>query len=301
MGARIWSLLHTSATLALLLAAASTHANDVVPRPVTSAPRNGTFTLDDRTRIVAPDTESRRIAELLHEYLLDQHGLRLEIATKPFEGRKCIVLVRAASGDLEEGYRLSVEPNEIRVTGKPAGLFYGVQTLTQLLPPGPAPALELPAVVIADQPRFGYRGVLLDVGRHFFSVATIKKLLDLAAQYKINRFHWHLTDNEGWRIEIRKYPQLTAGSSEYYTQEQIKDIVAYAQARFITVVPEIEMPGHAAAATAAYPALTCSQGEYANVLCPRAETFTFVQNVLSEVIALFPGPFVHIGGDEVDK
>jgi len=137
--------------------------------------------------------------------------------------------------------------------------------------------------------------------RHFFSVATIKKLLDLAAQYKINRFHWHLTDNEGWRIEIKQYPQLTAGSSEYYTQEQIRDIVAYAKARFITVVPEIEMPGHAGAATTAYPALTCSQGEYANVLCPREQTFTFVQNVLSEVMALFPGPFVHIGGDEVDK
>jgi len=264
--------------------------------------RDGTFTLDDQTRIVAADAESRRIAELLNEYLFSQHGLRLEIGAKPRRNHKSIVLTRAGSDDLpDEGYRLSVELDAIRVIGKPAGLFYGIQTLTQLLPLGPAPALELPRVSITDHPRFGYRGVLLDVGRHFFSVATIKKLLDLAAQYKINRFHWHLTDNEGWRIEIRQYPQLTAGSSEYYTQEQIKDIVAYAKARFITVVPEIEMPGHAGAATAAYPALTCSQGDYANVLCPREETFTFVQNVLSEVMTLFPSPYVHIGGDEVDK
>jgi len=140
MDARIRSLLHAGAALALLLAAASTHANDIVPRPALIAQRDGTFTLDDRTRIVAPDAESRRIAELLHEYLFDQHGLRLEIATKPLDGRKSIVLARAGSGDLpEEGYRLSVEPDAIRVTGKPAGLFYGVQTLTQLLPPGPAP------------------------------------------------------------------------------------------------------------------------------------------------------------------
>jgi hexosaminidase len=264
--------------------------------------RAGRFRLDDQTRIVAADAESRRIAELLNEYLLDQHGLRLEIGAKPSEGRKSIVLTSAGSSDLpDEGYRLTVEPNAIRVTGKSAGLFYGMQTLTQLLPLGPAPAMELPSVAITDQPRFGYRGVLLDVGRHFFSVATIKKQLDLAAQYKINRFHWHLTDNEGWRIEIKKYPQLTAGSTEYYTQEQISDIVAYAKARFITVVPEIEMPGHAGAATTAYPALTCSHGDYANVLCPREETFTFVRNVLSEVIALFPSPYVHIGGDEVDK
>ena len=137
------------------------------------------------------------------------------------------------------------------MTGTAAGLFYGMQTLTQLLPVRLGTSIELPAIDIEDQPRFGYRGALLDVGRHYFSVAFIKKFLDLAAQYKINRFHWHLTDDQGWRIEIKKYPRLTARCRcvddtsfvSIYTQEQIKDIVAYAQARFITVVPEIEMPG----------------------------------------------------------
>jgi hexosaminidase len=275
---------------------------NVVPRPATLQQHDGTFKLDDQTRIVAADADARRIAELFNEYVLNQHGLRLTIATKPLAGHTSIVLTSTGNvGSSEEGYRLTVDPNVIRVIGKPVGLFYGIQTLIQLLPLGPAPVVDVPLVDITDQPRFGYRGVLLDVGRHFFSVPTIKKTLDLAAQYKINRFHWHLTDNEGWRIEIRKYPLLTTGSSEYYTQEQIRDIVAYAKARFITIVPEIEMPGHAGAATAAYPNLTCSEGDYANVLCPREETFTFVQDVLSEVLALFPGPYIHIGGDEVDK
>jgi hexosaminidase len=161
--------------------------------------------------------------------------------------------------------------------------------------------MTLPNLAITDHPRFGYRGVLLDVGRHYFPVTSIKKMLDLAAEYKLNRFHWHLTDNEGWRIEIKRYPQLTAGSSGYYTQREIRDIVAYARARFITVIPEIEMPGHSGAATAAYPELTCSPPDYANVLCPSEEAFTFVQNVLQEVITLFPSAYVHIGSDEVDK
>jgi hexosaminidase len=184
----------------------------------------------------------------------------------------------------------------------------------------------LPAVDITDYPRFDYRGVLLDVGRHFFSVAFIKDYLDLIAQYKINRFQLHLTDDEGWRIEIKKYPRLTGAESQreepsdeansdpyirgYYTQEQIKDIVAYAQARFITVIPEIEMPGHSGAALAAYPELGCTPAAAAgssggnvhnDVFCPKEETFSFLQNVLSEVITLFPSPFVHIGGDEVSK
>lgn len=260
----------------------------------------GSFSLDEQTQIVAGDAESRRIAGLLNEYLFSQRGLRLRISAHQAKGHNVISLSQAGNRDLpEEGYRLSVGSNTIRLIGRPAGLFYGVQTLTQLLPLGTTPAIEVPNVEITDYPRFGYRGVLLDVGRHFFPVASIKKLLDLAAQYKINRFHWHLTDNEGWRIEIRKYPRLA--SSEHYTRAQVKEIVAYARARFITVIPEIEMPGHAGAATAAYPQLTCSQGEYANVLCPTEETFTFVQNVLSEVAALFPGPYLHIGGDEVDK
>ena len=211
----------------------------------------------------------------------------------------------------EEGYRLVVASDRIAVTGRGPGLFYGMQTLTQLLPLEIKPAIALPALQITDHPRFGYRGLLLDVGRHYFSPTTIKKYLDLAAQYKINRFHWHLTDDQGWRIEIKKYPKLTAVGSyvdqtspggRYYTQEQIKDILAYARARFITVIPEIEMPGHAGAAVAAYPELACSQsGPDNNVLCPSEATFAFLQDVLTEVAALFPSPYIHIGSDEVDK
>ena len=169
----------------------------------------------------------------------------------------------------------------------------------------------MPALEITDYPRFGYRGLLLDVGRHYFPPTYIKKYLDLAAQYKINRFQWHLTDDQGWRIEIKKYPKLTEIGSyvdesspggRYYTQEQIKDILAYAKARFITVIPEIEMPGHSGAAVAAYPELGCAQaGGDANVLCPSETTFAFLQDVLTEVAALFPGPYIHIGSDEVEK
>ena len=295
----------------------------VVPRPVAVKLLAGTFVLNGQTRIVAVDRESRKIAGLFNDFLLKQDGLHLRITVNRPKRENFILFSQVDSRALpEEGYRLVIGAKSIRIIGQPAGLFYGMQTLTQLLPLGLQPTIELPGLDITDYPRFGYRGVLLDVGRHFFSVTYLKKLLDLAAQYKINRFHWHLTDDEGWRIEIKKYPRLTDVSSypkdpttahgslalgdeaphgEYYTQEQIKDIVAYAQARFITVVPEIEMPGHSGAAVTAYPQLACTHSALGNVLCPKEETFTFLQNVLSEVAALFPGRYVHIGGDEVQK
>lgn len=305
--------------LFLLPAAALVRAEDsvfpgvnVVPRPVAVKLLAGTFALNAQTRIVAADRESRRIAGLLNDFLLKQNGLHLRITVHRPQRENFISFSHVDSQGLPaEGYRLVIAPKSIRVIGQPAGLFHGMQTLAQLLPLGLQPTIELPDLDITDYPRFGYRGVLLDVGRHFFSVTYLKKLLDLAAQYKINRFHWHLTDDEGWRIEIKKYPRLTDVSShpkdsttpqgEYYTQEQVKDIVAYAQARFITVVPEIEMPGHSGAAVTAYPQLACTHGVHANVLCPKEETLTFLQNVLSEVAALFPGRYVHIGGDEVQK
>jgi len=302
------------------------HLN-IVPLPVKVKPLTGTFPLNDQTRIVVVDDESRRIAGLLNEFLLSNHGFQLKIEpTAPKRGTY-ISFTHAGSRDLPaEGYRLVVTPAEVRVVGQSAGLFYGMQTLTQLLPLGLKPTVKLPTVDITDYPRFHYRGVLLDVGRHFFSVAFLKNFIDLLAQYKINRFQLHLTDDQGWRIEIKKYPELTEigpqqedSSAEensdpyargYYTQEQIKDIMAYAQARFITVIPEIEMPGHSGAALAAYPELGCTPtlsagnngGEIHNdVFCPKEKTFSFLQDVLSEVITLFPGPFVHIGGDEVAK
>jgi hexosaminidase len=315
-------------SMSLLLALSSfVHAQNpptmnIVPRPASVRSLPGSFTLDDQTRLVAVDRESRRIAGLFNDFLLMQHGFRLQLTATQPKGKNYISFTQAESSGLpEEGYRVVVDRNRIRVHGKPAGLFYGMQTLTQLLPLENKPAIELSALEITDSPRFGYRGVLLDVGRHFFTVTYLKKYLDLMAQYKINTFHWHLTDDQGWRIEIKKYPKLTlrlraddpdiiqnswytqdgTPYSPYYTQEQIKEIVAYAKARFITVVPEIEMPGHSGAAVAAYPDLACEPGPDNNVLCPKEETFTFIENVLNEVIALFPGPYVHVGGDEVQK
>ena len=307
--------------LAILLLAVATSSGaqvlpaadvNIVPRPAQIKMLPGVFLLTGETRIVAADQESRRIASLFKDFLLEQHGLHLEITSARPRTANYLSFSRAGAGDSNpEGYHLVIGADSIRVTGTAPGLFYGMQTLTQLLPVRLGTSIELPAIDIEDQPRFGYRGALLDVGRHYFSVAFLKKFLDLAAQYKINRFHWHLTDDQGWRIEIKKYPKLTATDAAvsggdaafvgFYTQEQIKDIVAYAQARFITVVPEIEMPGHSGAALAAYPELGCAPFDQAVAFCPKQETFTFLENVLSEVITLFPGPYVHIGSDEVEK
>lgn len=284
----------------------------IVPRPAEMKLMQGSFLLSAETRLVAADESSRAIARLFADYLLSQHGLRLRTVGAPVKSHNYISFSGQDTHGLpEEGYRLAIEHGHVTISGKNAGLFYGMQTLTQLLPAEIKPALALPALEIADHPRFGYRGLLLDVGRHYFSPATIKKYLDLAAQYKINRFHWHLTDDQGWRVEIKKYPKLTAVGSyvdptspggRYYTQEQIQDILDYAHARFITVIPEIEMPGHAGAAIAAYPELACAQsGSENNVLCPSESTFEFLRNVLAEVAALFPSPYIHIGSDEVDK
>jgi len=283
---------------------------NIVPRPVTVELSAGIFLLSPQTCILAADRDSRRIAALFNDYLRAQYGLELRISAKPTPHVNFISFSPMGSDKLPaEGYRLAIGPDSIRVNGRGAGLFYGMQTLTQLLPVHQLP-MELPNLKITDYPRFGYRGLLVDVGRHYFPVGYLKKLLDLAAQYKINRFHWHLTDNEGWRIQINKYPRLTdprpkdsdhdSADAAYYTQQQVREIVAYAQARFITVIPEIEMPGHSGAAVAAYPYLACTHGD-ADVLCPTEQTFGFVQNVLREVAVLFPGPYIHIGGDEVDK
>jgi hexosaminidase len=306
----------------------------VVPQPVAMRRLSGTFTLNQDTRISAPDPESRRVAELFREFLRQTYGLKLRSAGAA-PGGSTIEFTSAGSQNLPpEGYRLVVHPARVRIVGRPAGLFYGMQTLTQLLPleARPRAPLSLPAVDITDSPRFGYRGLLLDVARYFYPVEFIKKVLDLMAQYKLNRFHWHLTDDQGWRIEIKRYPRLTQiGSSRketiklqffypyvgdgvphggYYTQEQIKHIVDYARARHITVIPEIEMPGHAQAALASYPELACTTGPFEvstiwgvhkDVFCPKEETFRFLEGVLTEVVELFPGPYLHIGGDEVPK
>ena len=237
---------------------------------------------------------------------------------------------------------LSVTPKEIIIKARTAvGLFYAVQTLRQLLPVEVEKEqkvngliLSVPACEIKDEPRFVYRGMHLDVCRHMFPVSFIKRYIDMLALNKMNTFHWHLTEDQGWRIEIKKYPRLTEigayrketlvghGGKEpyvydgkpyggFYTQDEVKDVVAYAKSRFITIIPEIEMPGHALAALAAYPELSCTGGPFEvfprwgvvpDVYCAgKEETFNFLEDVLTEVIALFPGEYIHIGGDECPK
>jgi len=281
---------------------------NIVPRPVSVKRLTGSFSLNGETRILALDREPRRIASLFQDFLLTYHGLDLKFAQVKPSGGNYIEFTQIESQDVPpEGYRLVVGTKAVQIVGHPAGLFYGMQTFTQLLPEEIKPSVVLPALEIIDHPRFPYRGTLLDVGRHFFSVTFIKKYLDLLAQYKINYFHWHLTDDQGWRIEIKKYPKLTEIGSlrnetvkeqhfdpfigdgiphgGFYTQDQIRDIVAYAQARFITIVPEIEMPGHSQAALAAYPELACTPGPFSvstawgvhtEVFCPKEETFRFL-------------------------
>ncbi|MDN5422947.1 MAG: family 20 glycosylhydrolase, partial [Chryseobacterium sp.] len=230
-----------------------------------------------------------------------------------------------------EDYEINVAENFMSVIGKDdAGLFHGIQTMLQLIQNSKDG--KIPAVKIKDYPKFAWRGMHLDVCRHFFNVDEVKQYIDYLAMYKLNTFHWHLTDDQGWRIEIKKYPKLTEIGSKrkesmvgayvdntfdgkpygpyFYTQEQIRDVVKYAQQRHITVVPEIEMPGHALAALSAYPELACTKGPFESatkwgvfddVFCPKEETFTFLENVLDEVMKLFPSQYIHIGGDECPK
>ena len=236
-----------------------------------------------------------------------------------------------------EAYRLQIGAKQTVISALSGpGAFYAVQTLLQLLPVStdinPTVLVSLPECTIEDKPRFGYRGLMLDVARHFFTVEEVKRFIDLMASYKMNTFHWHLTEDQGWRIEIKKYPLLTKVASVrkesmvgafkdqkfdktpyggFYTQDQIREVVAYAAKKFITVVPEIEMPGHSQAVLAAYPQFGCNPdkmyevrtkwGISEDVLCPREETFQFVEDVLTEVMDLFPGMYIHIGGDECPK
>ncbi|HEY1195506.1 family 20 glycosylhydrolase [Flavobacterium sp.] len=236
----------------------------------------------------------------------------------------------------KEGYKIEITSNKITIIGQEEGLFYAVQSLLQLLPNKITTEIKLPCVIIEDSPRYSYRGLHLDVCRHFFSVAVIKDFIAQMASYKLNNFHWHLTDDQGWRIEIKKYPKLTEIGSKrnqtlvgnkfertpfffdgnpydgFYTQEEIKEVVKFAEDHYVNVIPEIEMPGHASAAVTAYPNLACfpdrsykvveSWGVFEDVFCAgKDETFTFLEDVLTEVIALFPSKNIHVGGDECPK
>jgi hexosaminidase len=308
----------------------------IIPAPVSVKKSTGEFVLSQQTVLLADSVNNRAVA-FFSDYL--QHKLMLRNQVKVNDGQSAagsIVFTEKGTESLpEQGYRLTISPQQIIVAGKGAGLFYGIQTLLQLIPADRMAAIKIPCAQIEDYPRFGYRGLMLDVCRHFFSVEFVKKTIDLMAYYKLNNFHWHLTDDQGWRIEIKKYPRLTEIGSQraqtvignyhdrtpqqydntpyggFYTQDQIRDVIKYAADRYINVVPEIEMPGHSMAALAAYPELSCDPGKtykvyetwgvVHDVYCPSEKTFGFIEDVLTEVIDLFPGKYIHIGGDEVPK
>ena len=303
----------------------------VIPIPVRVTPAPGAFELTRGTRIAveSSDPRAREVAEYLARFLQGPTGYPLPIVTEGKKGDIRLAIRQAKAGS--ESYRLDVSQTSVTITApSAAGLFYGVQTLRQLLPveverrslQSPGRPWRVQACSIQDAPRFGYRGMHLDVGRHFFPADSVKKYIDILAMHKMNRFHWHLTEDQGWRIEIPKYPLLTSVSAwrkapggerygGFYTQEEIRDVVRYARERFVEIVPEIELPGHALAALAAYPELSCTGGPftvgtrwgiYDDVYCAgRDETFRFLEDVLSDVVALFPGQYIHIGGDEVPK
>ncbi len=317
----------------------------LIPRPVSLESLQGDFLLTPEVRIVSnsKSEETGKVISFLKEIIEPATGFVLRADISQTVAADAINLILDESMDPVEGaYKLDVTPLQVNITSATTvGLFYGVQTLRQLLPveiesEDVVSTVEwrIPAVSIEDKPRFTYRGMHLDVGRHFFPVSFIKKYIDLIAFHKMNTFHWHLTEDQGWRIEIKKYPKLTeigAWRDEtlighgarppfefdgeryggFYTQEEIKEVVAYAASRFVTIIPEIEMPGHSMAALAAYPELGCTGGPYEvatrwgvfdEVYCAgNDETFAFMEDVLTEVIDLFPGTYIHIGGDECPK
>ena len=299
----------------------------VVPLPrAVSTPITGSYDLPKRLTIRAQSPGERNVGAFLQTFL-HQRGIQGRIAGAG--SRPQIILTASPRGiaNAPEAYDLHVGPEGIVIRASDgAGLFYGLQTLEQLVGPDGAVAF----IDISDAPALKWRGIHLDVSRHFFPVPVVEKYIDVAAHYKLNTFHWHLTDDQGWRIEIKRYPRLTqigscrAGTEMngdattidakrycgYYTQQQIRQVVAYAAKRYVTVVPEIEMPGHSSAALAAYPQLACTPGPFqvretwgvsTDIYCPSDRTFAFLENVLSEVLALFPSKYVHTGGDEVPK
>lgn len=337
--------------LLALVGLQSTAQITIVPRPIELKETGvaNVMTITAETPVVITNNNVLPSAEFLTQFLQQYYGVQLKTSKKPAKTASISLATDPAVGT-EGAYVLEVNASGVSIKGADeTGVFYGVQSLLQLLPSQKTAALALPGVIVKDAPRFGYRGVMLDVGRHFFPVDFVKKFIDYLAIHKINTMHWHLTEDQGWRIEIKKHPELTAkggfrngtivghfpGSVNdneryggFYTQQQVKDIVAYAAKRYITVVPEIEMPGHASAAIAAYPNLSCFPAEPTNlgklpstvskanpgkqvqetwgvhddVFCAGNDSvYQLLQDVIDEVVPLFPSKLVHIGGDECPK
>ena len=299
----------------------------IIPLPVKIEETKGVFNFTPQTNIwISEQTdELQKLGDMVSASINNSTGWKLAATSKMTPKNPISLVMLQIKKDFlpNEAYSLEVNPNKITITaGSGAGVFYAIQSLLQMMPVDPDQKhFSIPCAVIEDSPRFNWRGTHLDVCRHFFSIEFIKKYIDILAFYKMNKFHWHLTEDQGWRIEIKQYPKLTeigAWRNEtmgdgkayggFYTQNQIREVVAYAKERFITVVPEIEMPGHALAAITAYPELSCTGGPFNvettwgvfnDVYCAgNDKVFDFLENVLTEVIALFPGEYIHIGGDE---
>ncbi|QOG00741.1 beta-N-acetylhexosaminidase [Flavobacterium sp. MDT1-60] len=327
---------------------------NIIPQPVKVVRNAGNFVITSQTSLVVTNKEDNATAAFLNGYLSNYYGFVLPIAKKANKNYIKLSSQKNIEGLKSEGYTFKSGKNGVEITGNAAiGTFYGMQTLIQLLPVEKSKNLAIAAVEVKDEPRFAYRGAMLDVGRHYFPVAFVKKYIDYLALHKMNYFHWHLTEDQGWRIEIKKYPKLTEIGSKrngsiigsypgkgsdntpeggFYTQEEVKDIVKYASDRFITVIPEIEMPGHSSAAIAAYPELSCfpnektqlpdnmisakskqemangrikivqeTWGVHSDVYVPSEYTFKFLQDVIDEIVVLFPSKYIHVGGDESPK
>ncbi|MEP6584426.1 MAG: family 20 glycosylhydrolase [Ginsengibacter sp.] len=323
---------------------------NIVPQPAElKMPKiAATFSITKNTTIILKGNGLEKSADFFNSYLRKYYGFALKMSNDSSSRNAVVLSLKSDDSAVAGGYTMTVSDNEVYITGNDeAGTFYGVQTLIQLLPLKKSAVLSIPYISIKDYPRFQYRGMHLDVGRHFFPADYIKKYIDYLALYKYNSFHWHLTEDQGWRIEIKKYPKLTSvggfrngtiighhpgkGNTNeryggFYTQEEIKEVVKYAADRYITIIPEIEMPGHSSAAIAAYPQLSCfpdestkissrtpwagsrdgkqvqqTWGVFEDVFCPSDYTFTFLEDVLDEVMDLFPSKYIHIGGDECPK
>ncbi|MBF6627513.1 MAG: family 20 glycosylhydrolase [Proteiniphilum sp.] len=338
------SIIKLSMTMALICLMASCGSEgsnsttvadyEVVPLPGEIIPSEGAaFTLSGATKIIFPEGNEKmqRNAAFLAEYLEISTGIIPAITTATSE-QNAIILSLGLDHENSETYQIAVTEESIRIQGaSEAALFYGIQTLRKSIPVGNYKSVSFVPVTINDAPRFGHRGMMLDVARHFQPVTFVKKFIDLLALHNINRFHWHLTDDQGWRIEIDAYPKLTEigsmrsetvigkNTGEYdglphggfYTKEEMKEVVAYAAERYITIIPEVDLPGHMLAALTAYPELGCTGGPYEvagewgvfeDVLCPgKDSTFIFLEAVLTEVMDIFPSEYIHIGGDESPK
>lgn len=329
--------------LIIILVSISAGSNaqiSITPMPASVKPGKGNFMLNRNTVIVLEGSGMDKSVAFFNDYMKSKFGYKLKTSNQYKSPNSIVLNYERLDNELPGAYNLTVDKKGVYIAGdNEEGVFYGIQSLIQLMPVDKDLGVKktdihflVPYVSISDRPRFAYRGMHLDVGRHFFPISFVKKYIDYLAYHKYNNFHWHLTEDQGWRIEIKKYPALTKvgayrdrtligryGSNKYdnekyggfYTQQEVKEIVQYAADRYINVIPEIEMPGHSTAALASYPFLGCTKGPYKvmdtwgvldDVYCAGNDsTFNFLQDVLDEVLTLFPSKYIHIGGDECPK